>query len=75
MAGLLQLFQTGEFGLDGSRHSRKLPGNADLEVPFVAYNVQGSAQESHLLISNPLPYRGVASGPVIDTTGANSQVV
>ena len=72
MAGLLSLFQDGEFGLDGSRHSRKLPGNKDLEVAFTAYNVVGSAQEAHLLITSPLPYKGNASGPIIDTVGSNA---
>ncbi len=74
MAGLLTLFQSGEFGLGGSRHSRKLPGNKDLEVPFTAYNVVGAAQEAHFLITAPLPYKGNASGPIVDTVGATSAV-
>jgi hypothetical protein len=67
MAGLLELFQNDQFGLGDSAHSRKLKGNKDLEVEFVAYNVVGAAQELHSLITAPLPYQGGAAGPIVDT--------
>ena len=67
MAGLLEIFQNDQFGLGDSAHSRKLKGNADIEVEFVAYNVVGAAQELHSLITSPLPYQGGAAGPIVDT--------
>jgi hypothetical protein len=67
MAGLLELFQNDQFGLGDSAHSRKLKGDKNLEVDFVAYNVVGAAQELHTLITAPLPYQGGAAGPIIDT--------
>ena len=67
MAGLLELFQNDQFGLGDSAHSRKLKGDKNLEVDFVAYNVVGAAQELHTLITAPLPYQGGAVGPIIDT--------
>jgi hypothetical protein len=67
MSGLLNIFQNDQFGLGDSAHSRKLKGNANLEVEFVAYNVVGAAQELHTLITAPLPYKGGAAGPINDT--------
>ena len=69
MSGLLNIFQTDQFGLGDSAHSRKLKGNSNLEVEFIAYNTFGAAQELHTLISNPLPYKGGAAGPINDTGG------
>lgn len=67
MSGLLDIFQKDQFGLGDSAHSRKLKGNNNLEVEFVAYNVVGAAQELHTLITAPLPYKGGAAGPINDT--------
>lgn len=67
MAGLLEIFQKDQFGLGTSAHSRKLQGQTNLETEFVAYNVVGAAQELHSLITAPLPYKGGAAGPIIDT--------
>tara|TARA_R110001583_G_scaffold61242_1_gene181230 strand:- start:128 stop:334 length:207 start_codon:yes stop_codon:yes gene_type:complete len=67
MSGLLNIFQNDQFGLGDSAHSRKLKGNSNLEVEFVAYNVVGAAQELHTLITAPLPYKGGAAGPINDT--------
>lgn len=67
MSGILELFQNDKYGLGDSAHSRKLKGSADLETKFVAYNVVGAAQELHQLITEPLPYKGEAAGPIIDT--------
>ena len=69
MAGLLEIFQNDQFGLGTSAHSRKLQGQTNLETEFVAYNVVGAAQELHNLITAPLPYKGGAAGPIIDTQG------
>lgn len=74
MAGLLQLFQGDKFGLGDSAHSRKLKGEGNLEVEFVAYNVVGAAQELHQLITAPLPYQGGVAGPIIDSVGSNASV-
>ena len=68
MSGILSLFQTDQLGLGTSAHSRKLQGNSNLEVEFVAYNVVGAAQELHTLITHPLPYKGSAAGPINDST-------
>ena len=50
MAGLLDLFRDDQFGLGTSRHSRKIPGNNNLEEKFVDYGVVGAAQNLHILI-------------------------
>ena len=69
MSGLLDIFQNDQFGLGDSAHSRKLKGNSNLEVEFIAYNVVGAAQELHSKVTAPLPYKGGAAGPINDTGG------
>ena len=67
MSGLLDIFQNDQFGLGDSAHSRKLKGNQNLEVDFIAYNTVGAAQTLHNQITAPLPYKGSAAGPINDT--------
>jgi hypothetical protein len=66
MAGILDLFTEGDFGLKDSGHSRYLPGQS-LEAPFVQYSVLGAAQELHAKVTQPLPYKGEQAGPIVDT--------
>lgn len=74
MAGLLDLFRDDQFGLGTSRHSRKIPGNNNLEEKFVDYGVVGAAQNLHILITGTLPYKGTAAGPIIDSAGSGGSV-